>query len=248
MLKLLEKDSDELEVLKHLNLIKSDTNHVIELLDTFHLPDIGTIIALPIASPLDCSEFTSPPVACYLMHQLVEAVAFIHANGVAHLDLKPPNLLVSCIALPRLIMIDFSVSVIAKSANDQIEGYVGTPPWVAPEVGCEDGPPQTYSPIRADLWACGRLLLHIANRTSAPDATLQQLAKELLNPDPLQRPLLLEVPKARAIEPEQKRLMREHEDAPTPKRICVETSKPSHSTQGNFSVLARPSINTIAVL
>src|SRR6266851_3523590 len=54
--------------------------------------DIGTVITLPIPSPLDCSEFTTPPVALDLMHQLTEAaIAFTLANRVAHLDLKPRN-------------------------------------------------------------------------------------------------------------------------------------------------------------
>jgi hypothetical protein len=42
-------------------------------------------------------------------------------------------------------MIDFGVSVFVDSPDTQIEGFVGT----------THGPPQSYSPICADLWACG---------------------------------------------------------------------------------------------
>ena len=153
MLKLLDKASDELRILEALNRIRSETNHVIPVLDSFHL-DIGTVIVLPIASSLDFCGFTSSSVALGLMHQLTRAVAFLHANGVAHLDLKPNNLLVSCTAdRPRLVMIDFDVSVFVDSPDTQIKGFFGTPPWVAPEIGAEYCPPQSYSPIRADLCA-----------------------------------------------------------------------------------------------
>ena len=120
-------------------------NHVVPVLDSFHL-DIGTTIALPIASPLDSHRFTSSSVTLDLMRQLTRAVAFIHANGVAHLDFKPDNLLVSCTAgRLRLVMIDFDVSVFVDSPDNQIEGFVGTALWIAPEVGTEHGPPQSYT-------------------------------------------------------------------------------------------------------
>ena len=190
MLKLLDEDSLELEILEHLNDIESDDKHVILLLGSFRL-DVGTVIALPIASPLVCLDFTTAPFSLDLMRQLVRAVAFIHANGVAHLDLKPPNVLVSFTNnRPRLVVIDFGVSVFVDSPDTQIEGFVGTPGWVAPEVGTEHGPPQRYSPIRADLWACGKLLSHIAFRFGVQELSMNRLARSLSSGDPRQRPLL----------------------------------------------------------
>jgi serine/threonine protein kinase len=74
----------------------------------------------------------------------MRAVAFIHTNGIAHLDLKPNNVLVSCTAdRPRLVMIDFDVSVFVNSPDAQIEAFVDTAPRVAPEVGAEHGPAQS---------------------------------------------------------------------------------------------------------
>ena len=140
MLKLLDKTSDELCILEALNRIRSESNHVINVLDSFHL-DIGTVIALPVASSLGSHRFTSSLVALHFMNQLTRAVAFIHANGVAHLDLKPDNILVSCTGdQPRLVMIDFDVSVFVDSPDTQIEGFVDTAPWVAPEIGTEHCP------------------------------------------------------------------------------------------------------------
>jgi len=223
MLKLLDNASEELRILEVLNHIKSEANHVILVLDSFCL-DIGTVVALPIASPLDSLGFTSSSVTLNLMNQLTSAVAFIHENGVAHLDLKPNNLLVSGTAdRPRLIMIDFDVSVFVNSPDTQIEGFVGTPPWVAPEVGTEHGPSQRYSPVRADLWACGQLLLWMASLSHIRDSALVQLARDLSSDDPLQRPLLHKQSKDHLIKAE-KHPTSHHPETPLSKRIRIEAS------------------------
>lgn len=51
-------------------------------------------------------------------------------------------------------------------------------------------PPQSYSPIRADLWACGQLLLHMGSRSYVRDPAPLKLARDLSSDDPLRRPLL----------------------------------------------------------
>jgi serine/threonine protein kinase len=218
MLKLLDKASDELRILQFLNGIKSGANHVIPLLDFFHY-EIGTVVALPIASPLDARDFTGPSVTLDLMYQLLEAVAFIHANRVAHLDLKPRNLLVSHTGdRPRLVMIDFDVSVSVDSPDTQIEGFVGTPPWVAPEVGTEHGPPQKFSPVRADLWACGQLLYYMSSRSCVRDPVLLRLADGLSSNDPFQRPLLHAGDQTHIIKMGNKHSL-SHDKMPLPKRL-----------------------------
>ena len=143
-------------------------------------------------SPLDWRGFTTPAIALDLMDQLIKAVGFIHANGVAHLDLKPNNIVVSCTDnCPRLVVIDFGVSVFVKSPEDEIEGFVGTREWVAPEVGTKHGPHQRYSPIRADRWACGHLLAHMASRSKVQLSTeMEKLIGDLTSGNPLQRPPL----------------------------------------------------------
>jgi serine/threonine protein kinase len=116
----------------------------------------------------------------------------MHLNSIAHLDLKPDNILVdvdspSC----HLWITDFSVSVQIKGEDELIEGHVGTPGWMAPEIGNEDGPPQKYSPIRADRWSCGRMIQYFS--TFGPgfkDPDLDRLSQALLDKDPAKRPSL----------------------------------------------------------
>ncbi|KIM25598.1 hypothetical protein M408DRAFT_37565, partial [Serendipita vermifera MAFF 305830] len=94
-----------------------------------------------------------------LARQLLEGVAFMHQQLVAHLDLKPDNMVVTDMQTsPRLLLIDFGTSVQVKSREDLVTGYRGTAGWVAPEVGWHETPDQSFCPINADLWACGKML------------------------------------------------------------------------------------------
>jgi serine/threonine protein kinase len=67
-----------------------------------------------------------------LARQFLEGVRFLHRHLVAHLDLKPDNIVVS--ARTRLRIIDFSVAVRVPRLESRIKGYQGTKGWVAPEV------------------------------------------------------------------------------------------------------------------
>ena len=65
---------------------------------------------------------------------------------------------------PRLLIIDFGVSIRVDDEDTTIEGFRGTLPWVAPEVGMPNGPTMEYSPIRADRWACGQMMTVLKRR------------------------------------------------------------------------------------
>ncbi len=78
-------DTDELEILKHLNGLKSEANHTIELHGVIHTP-IAKVIALQWKVPLDeYIRFHHPPESAALFpKQLLEGVAFLHEHRVAH--------------------------------------------------------------------------------------------------------------------------------------------------------------------
>ena len=189
MLKLVE--SDELEIHSFLDNVKSQDNHTIAFLDQVAL-ETKTIIVMP-----DERMLRDVPVSVFkasgndIAHQFLEGVRFMHKNKVAHLDLKPDNILVTITTSPlRLHINDYGVSLQVGTEESWVEGYRGTKGWAAPEV--QDN---QYQPIRADLWSAGQVLQYIAHcqhaDTNSPSPfKYKSLAKKLLHCNPLERPLL----------------------------------------------------------
>ena len=194
--KLIRKDSNEVKLLKELLSRKSRHNHVIPLLDTIE-SHLGPIIILPRATSLptwlashnssqdrDKEEFTS------ICRQLVEGIAFIHRHRIAHLDIKPSNLVY---APGRLYIIDFDLAMRCEDIEDTTEICCGTPNWAAPEIILDDEKLSgRYSPIRADLWSCGKVLQFICEQ-GAISGVFPLLQELLTANEPKQRPLLHEL-------------------------------------------------------
>jgi serine/threonine protein kinase len=164
VLKFVDDDTEELDILTALSKIKLPANHTIELYDT--VIAITKVIALRRRIPLQDYRDDTESAASF-PKQLLEGVAFLHDQKVAHMDLKPGNVEVDGVDPERpvrLLIIDFGVSVRVDSEDTTIKGFRGTPPWVAPEVGKPNGPTMEYSPIRADRWACGQMMTFLKRR------------------------------------------------------------------------------------
>jgi len=188
--KLLRSDSNELRILEHLHSINSSYNHTIPLLETFQL-DPWTFVFLPEGTPLDQGiedgKFRSEFVA--FSRQLIEGVGFLHCNGIAHLDIKPQNIIVR---QRRLLIIDFDISVYISGPDMLIDRYCGTREWMAPEINRQDGSKRLYSPLRADLWSCGQVLWYLAVtiKDAVEENPFAVLTRQLLRRNSLLCPLL----------------------------------------------------------
>jgi len=163
-----------------------------------HVTGIGygkTVIAMPKLLPLDdIPLFSLQTAQCYnLIWQMVEGFTFLHAHGVAHMDLKSANIVIDT-SLERLYIIDFGLAHKVEGPEDTLSGFRGTKQWVAPEIE-ENG--YAYSAIRADLWAVGELIrtvLDVWQKRPAPnDDGLQEVVSQLLSKDPLKRPMLIDI-------------------------------------------------------
>jgi len=195
-LKVLRGSTDELDILSYLHDCGADKNHVISLLDTIIAPDNVVIIVMPWLSPLD--DFLvdgCPDVVGSLQTQFLEGVCFLHKHGIAHLDLKPANVLVGRSSLLQLSIIDFGLSIRVEGEWTLVEGYQGTRSWTAPEVGTEDRPGFKYSAILADRWACGKVLQYIAKSHASHGVMMSNpefdhACAQLLHSVPSKRPLL----------------------------------------------------------
>lgn len=190
---------DELDIILELQKHDSPQNHTIKVLHAYrsdHSDISDNTVIMPWHSQLDAFLGESPTTATSLWYQFLEGVRFLHEHGIAHLDLKPGNILVehTTESSPRLSIIDFGISVRAKNEATKVEGYRGTLHWSAPEVGDANGPTMRYSPILADRWSCGRVLQHIGGFHRNDDASVfLAVQNQLLRSDPSTRPPLDQV-------------------------------------------------------
>lgn len=184
--------NQEVSILRFLAGIGTDDNHTVRP-EGFGKVNGGTIILMP---SFDFHLTNDPMLGSEahlhsIVQQLVEGVAFMHSRKVAHLDLKPQNVIVDRDS-GRLRIIDFGLALWLSSVDEMGNGFSGTRGYVAPEVGPDD-----FSPILADRWSCARLIQEVC-KISGPSKHRDELlgiSQELMNRNPRKRPDLSEVAK-----------------------------------------------------
>ncbi len=67
-----------------------------------------------------------------LSSNLIEGLSYLHDVGVAHLDVKPGNLIYTDSF--HLQIIDFDTAVQVGSMDKTIEGVYGTEGWMVPKI------------------------------------------------------------------------------------------------------------------
>ncbi|KAG7085652.1 hypothetical protein E1B28_003198 [Marasmius oreades] len=188
---------DELSFLRHLSSTESAQKHTLDLLDTLE-SRLGQLMILPMHHCLDKIDIVNTPLIGWtiqLRRQLVDGVAFLHKLHIAHLDIKPSNIVYDFKA-QRLFIIDFDVAVWCNDAEAKVKIGWGTDGWTAPEVALDEGEPmRAVNPIRVDLWSCGRVLKWVDQfrKPYEVDADLTRLSLLLMDQQPEYRPLLHEM-------------------------------------------------------
>ncbi|EDW65235.2 death-associated protein kinase related [Drosophila virilis] len=101
---------------------------------------------------LDNEECLSEAQARHCMREVLKALKFLHDRSIAHLDLKPQNILLAGERIEDgLKLCDFGISrVVCEGIN--VREMAGTPDYVAPEV-------LQYEPLSllTDIWSVGVL-------------------------------------------------------------------------------------------
>ncbi|KAI5992897.1 kinase-like domain-containing protein [Pisolithus albus] len=179
----------EVDILEFLGGLQSPMNHTISGAQFWSVKG-GTMISMPSAGGRLTSLERPDEHLWSAASQLIEGVAFMHTQLIAHMDIKPENIIIPPTG-GRLSIIDFSTSIRLKSEQDEFRGVVGTTGYIAPEV--ERG--HAYKPMQADLWSCGRTLEVLCSECeTSPDRDfLLRVAAKLKSGNPDHRPSMSRV-------------------------------------------------------
>src|SRR3990167_4892846 len=150
-------------------LMKEKSKRMCSVLDCFQIPnDLGFIVMEKYKQDLFTLAFTndkklSAKSAKKIFQRICRGVRDLHRNGVAHLDIKPENILIDEEGSPFLC--DFGSSYMYKNVagkelsrkqrstvTDELKGRV-TKMYAAPEVFSDK-----YNPFSADVFSLGILL------------------------------------------------------------------------------------------
>ena len=119
-----------------------------------------------------------PQVCREIILGLVKAIKHLHQLGIAHLDVKEDNILISKdvsiddLTQEHVKLCDFGLCVI--SVDGEAQGFAGTRGYFAPEIASGDD----YDAQAADMFSVGCTLLSLINRVPKDWLTTYQLCNK----------------------------------------------------------------------
>lgn len=137
-----------MKTLQHKNIVR-----IYETFETdkYHMIILEYVCGGDLMSYVRKRNYLSENVARFLFRQLIEALKYMHAQGIVHRDIKLDNILLD---VDRNIKIcDFGVSKL-NPKNSIMYEQCGTPAYIAPEILLDEG----YSGFGVDIWSSGVLL------------------------------------------------------------------------------------------
>jgi serine/threonine protein kinase len=180
--------SHEVEILTYLNNLRPMSEHIISLHASFKTQSTSWIILPKMDSVQDYVSFAPERLDGKLSDVcwgLIKGVAYLHKLRIAHRDIKPANLLLD----PRdfcLKIIDFDIAMQVEDEDEEVNGEYGTEDWMAPEIIN-----MSYSPIKADRWSSGKVVLYLFDELGNEDPYLRSIALKLTARNPNRRPSML---------------------------------------------------------
>ncbi|KAF7707997.1 triple functional domain protein-like isoform X2 [Silurus meridionalis] len=146
------------QVMKELNVLRCLQHpNVVGLLDTFET-NTSYVLVLEMADQgrlldhiVSWGNLTEEKVALYL-RDILEALHYLHTCRIAHLDLKPENVVVEQASAHSVVKLTDFGDAMLLSSSPHVQPLVGSPEFCAPEVVL--GEPVA---LASDLWSVGVL-------------------------------------------------------------------------------------------
>ena len=149
-----------------------DNKHIVPIFDVFE--ENGTAYYVmkyigggSLSSLVKKGEALSLDVALKYVRQVAEALAYCHKRNIAHLDVKPGNILIQD---GMAILIDFGISKHYNEGGDQTSSTpVGISKGYAPLEQYKKGGVTTFSSV-TDIYSLGAVLFRLVTGQTPPDA------------------------------------------------------------------------------
>jgi serine/threonine-protein kinase len=175
---------------------------IVPVHDVGTLPDGRVFYAMKLVrgAPLDALPPATLTERLRIVERLCEAVAFAHAHGVVHRDLKPQNVMVG--PFGEVLVMDWGVAKVIgatdeslgddSSSDDALDtghgGVLGTPGYMAPEQASGDA---ASVDARADVYAVGAILRDLIvsslEKSEQPARPLRAIIQTAMAADPAAR-------------------------------------------------------------
>ncbi|MBI3714988.1 MAG: protein kinase, partial [Betaproteobacteria bacterium] len=127
-----------------------------------------------------CTETNLLPVrqAVLIIFKICRALDYAFQNGVIHRDIKAANILLS--ERDDIKISDFGTAQISQATHTQIEGFVGSPAYMAPEQINEEPPS-----VQTDIYSLGVTMYELlAGRLPFQASNSVAMINKILNEDP----------------------------------------------------------------
>lgn len=127
-----------------------------------------------------CTETNLLPVrqAVLIIFKACRALDYAFQNGVIHRDIKSANILLD--DKDEIKISDFGTAQISHSTHTQIDGFVGSPAYMAPEQINEEAPS-----VQTDIYSLGVVMYELlAGRLPFQAANSVSMINKILNEEP----------------------------------------------------------------
>lgn len=184
----LNKASTE-NLLTEIELLKKLNHENIVRLEDFQWDDQYIYLIMEYCSGGDLSNFirskrTLPEnILKRFLQQIAKAMRYLREFNIAHMDLKPQNILLTSEYNPTLKIADFGFSK-HLFKGDELHAMRGSPLYMAPEIICKG----TYD-SRVDLWSIGVIIYEcLFGRAPFASRTFKELENKIWDSKPVEIP------------------------------------------------------------